>query len=107
MSLNSLFNNNKGGRRRIVYTPSDLERMPLLTVVCGMKGVGKTWQGLKDIDRYTTDNPKTGKKGRKVLILDFNNEDSYQKYKAVLPKYIKTLTEPRARRIPPFDENGV
>ena len=106
MSLNSLFNNNKGGRRRIVYTPSDLERMPLLTVVCGMKGVGKTWQGLKDIDRYTADNPKTGKKGRKVLILDFNNEDSYQKYKAVLPKYIKTLTEPRARRIPPFDENG-
>lgn len=106
MSLNSLFNNNKSGRRRIVYTPSDLERQPLLTVVCGMKGVGKTWQGLIDIDRYVMDNPKTGKKGRKVLILDFNNEDAYQKYKAVLPKYIKTLTEPRARRIPPFDENG-
>ena len=106
--LNSLFNSssNTVGRRKIVYTPSDLERQPLLTVVCGMKGVGKTWQSVKDIDRYVVDNPKTGKKGRKALILDFNNEDSYQKYKTVLPKYIKSLTEPRARRIPPFDEYG-
>lgn len=102
---NSLFNSGPG-RRKIVYTPSELERTPILTVVCGMKGVGKTWQGLKDIDRYVLDNPATGKKGRKVLILDFNNEESYQKYRAVLPKYIKTLTEPRARRIPPFDESG-
>lgn len=105
-SLDSLFNKNGVGRRKISYMPSDLERQPLLTVVCGMKGVGKTYQGVKDIDRYVTDNPKTGKRGRKALILDFNNEESYQKYKAVLPKYIKTLTEPRARRIPPFDENG-
>jgi hypothetical protein len=103
--LNSLFNN-PAGRRKITYTPTDLERTPLLTIVCGMKGVGKTWQGVKDIDRYVIDNPRTGKRGRKVLILDFNNEESYQKYKAVLPKYIKTLTEPRARRIPPFDEQG-
>jgi hypothetical protein len=86
--------------------PSDLERQPLLTIVCGMKGVGKTYQGVKDIDRYVVDNPANGKKGRKALILDFNNEESYQKYKAVLPKYIKTLTEARARRIPPFDEYG-
>lgn len=104
MSLNSLFT--KPGRRKISYTPSDLERQPLLTIVCGMKGVGKTWQTIKDIDRYVVDNPRTGKAGRKALILDFNNEESYQKYKAVLPKYIKTLTEARARRIPPFDENG-
>jgi hypothetical protein len=103
-SFNSLFTT--PGRRKITYTPSELERTPLLTVVCGMKGVGKTWQGLKDIDRYVTDNPATGKKARKALILDFNNEESYQKYKAVLPKYIRTLTEPRARRIPPFDETG-
>jgi hypothetical protein len=103
-SLNSLFT--KQGRRKIIYTPSDLERQPLLTVVCGMKGVGKTWQTIKDIDRYVVDNPKTGKLGRKALILDFNNEESYQKYKAVLPMYIKTLTEARARRIPPFDANG-
>jgi hypothetical protein len=100
------FNNRGAGRRKISYNPSDLERMPLLTIVCGMKGVGKTWQGLKDIDRYVVDNPRTGKKARKALILDFNNEESYQKYKAVLPKYIKTLTEARARRIPPFDESG-
>lgn len=102
--IDSLFN--RSGRRKIAYAPNDLERQPLLTIVCGMKGVGKTYQGIKDIDRYVTDNPKTGKKGRKALILDFNNEESYQKYKAVLPKYIKTLTEPRARRVPPFDEYG-
>ena len=102
--LNSLFT--KPGRRKILYTPSDLERQPLLTIVCGMKGVGKTWQTIKDIDRYVVDNPRTGKMGRKALVLDFNNEADYQKYKAVLPKYIKTLTEARARRVPPFDESG-
>ena len=104
MSLNSLFT--RPGRRKIAYTPSDLERQPLLTIVCGMKGVGKTYQTIKDIDKYVVDNPKNGRKARKSLILDFNNEESYQKYKAVLPKYIKTLTEARARRIPPFDEYG-
>jgi hypothetical protein len=102
---NSIFNST-AGRKKIVYSPSELERQPLLTIVCGMKGVGKTYQGLKEIDRYIMDNPRTGKKGRKALILDFNNEESYQKYKAVLPKYIKALTETKARRIPPFDEHG-
>ncbi len=94
------------GRRKIVYNPSELERQPLLTVVCGMKGVGKTYQTLKDIEVYTRDNPSNGKTGRKGLILDFNNEESYQKYKAVLPAYVRTLTEPRARRVPPFDARG-
>src|ERR1700741_3496476 len=103
-SLNKLFSSPR--RRKVVYTPSDLERQPLLTVVCGMKGVGKTWQSLKDIDRYVVDNPRNGKKGRKALILDFNNEEAYQKYKACLPKYIKNLAEARARRVPPFDESG-
>jgi hypothetical protein len=102
---NTLYNAGVG-RKKIVYNSTELERQPLLTIVCGMKGVGKTWQGLKDIDRYVQDNTRTGKKGRKALILDFNNEESYQKYKPVLPKYIKTLTEARARRIPPFDETG-
>jgi hypothetical protein len=104
MSLNSLFT--RQSRRKLSYTPSDIERQPLITIVCGMKGVGKTWQTIKDIDRYVVDNPRTGKVGRKSLILDFNNEESYQKYKAVLPKFIKQLQDPRARRIPPFDEQG-
>ena len=97
---------NGPGRNKIVYIPSDLERQPLLTIVCGMKGVGKTWQSLKDIDKYVVYNPKNGKRAGKALILDFNNEEAYAKYKATLPKYIKNLTEPRARRIPPFDESG-
>lgn len=94
------------GRNKIIYSPSELERQPLLTIICGMKGVGKTYQTIKDIDAYTTDNPRTGRTAGKVLILDFNNEESYQKYKAVLTKFIRNLTEPRARRIPPFDETG-
>jgi hypothetical protein len=94
------------GRKKIVYNPNDLERMPLLTVVCGMKGVGKTYQTIKDIDKYTRNNVTIGKQGRKALILDFNNEESYQKYSAVLPAYIRTLTEARGRRVPPFDVNG-
>ncbi len=40
------------GRRKIVYNPVELERAPLLTVVCGMKEVGKTYQTLKDIEKY-------------------------------------------------------
>ncbi len=95
------------GRKKIIYNPTDLERAPLLTVVCGMKEVGKTFQSIKDIDNYTTANPRNGRKAGKVLILDFNNEASYQKYKPVLPKYIRNLTEPRARRIPPYSENGI
>lgn len=94
------------GRKKIIYNPSELERQPLLTIICGMKGVGKTYQTVKEIDNYVKDNPKTGKKGRKALILDFNNEESYQKYLAVESKWIRTLTEPRARRIVPFDARG-
>lgn len=106
MSLSGFMNGTKPGRRKIIYNPGELERQPLMTIVCGMKGVGKTYYTIKEVDSYVSDNPRNGRKGRKALILDFNNEESYQKYKAVLTKYIRTLTEPRARRIPPFDETG-
>ncbi len=96
----------KPGRKKIVYNPVDLERTPLLIIVCGMKGVGKTHFSVLDIDRYVLDNAGTGKRGRKVLILDFNDEVMYRKYKAVSPKYIKVLTEPRGRRIIPIADNG-
>ncbi len=101
-----LLNPNHRGRQKIVYTPAELERTPLITIVCGMQGVGKTHQSIIDIDNYTKDNPNTGKPGRKVLIVDFSLDESYQKYKAVLPEYIRNLTEPRARRIIPFTSTG-
>ncbi len=71
-----------------------------------MQNIGKTYQSLKDIDAYCQDNPKTGKKASKVLILDFSMDESYEKYKPVLAANIRQLTEPRARRIIPYDVKG-
>lgn len=95
------------GRNKIVYNPAELERPPIITLVLGMQNIGKTYQTIKDIDAYVQDNPKTGKKAGKVLILDFSMDESYEKYKPVLAQNVRQLTEPRARRIIPFDVKGV
>lgn len=50
------------------------KREALLGIAIGKKGVGKTYTTLELIQDYLQDNPVTGKKGRKVLILDVNNE---------------------------------
>lgn len=57
------------------------EREPILMSVTGQKGVGKTYTTKQTIDDYVKDNPKTGKKGRKVLIYDINME--YTDYKVL------------------------
>ncbi len=54
--------------------PKENEREPLLGVAVGKKGIGKTYETLKMIDRYIKPNARTGAKARRVLIFDVNGE---------------------------------
>ena len=93
------------GRKPITYTREDLERQPMLLLVCGETGVGKTYRNIKEIEHYMKGDPTTGRKARKVLIFDVNDDD-YQRYRTVSPFHIKALTVVQARRIRPINRNG-
>ncbi|QKX07588.1 hypothetical protein HN014_10650 [Aquimarina sp. TRL1] len=74
-------------------------------VVCGETGVGKTHRNKQEIKRYLLDNPSIGKKGRKVLAFD-TNDDDYSEFRTVNPNYLKALTAIACRRIRPFNPDG-
>jgi len=93
------------GRKPITYSKEDLERQPMLVLVCGETGVGKTYRNLIEIKNYMKDSPTTGKKGRKVLAYDVNDDD-YPQFPTVSPCHIKTLTKIQARRIRPITKSG-
>jgi len=80
------------------------ERQPLIIVVCGMKGVGKTHFSVEEIDKYVKGT--NDRDPRKALILDFSEDDMYAHYPAVHPKYIRKLKEFRGRRIVPYEVDG-
>lgn len=96
--------NHPAGRKPIMYSKEELERPPRVTIVVGMKEVGKTHRTKIEIADVILDKPN--RKGRKALIIDFNDGDDYLEYKAVLPKYIRLLTENKPRRIIPYESNG-
>lgn len=81
------------------------DRQPMLMVVCGETGVGKTYRTVQEIRKYVKDIPGTKKKGRKVLIFDVNDDD-YTNFITVDPNYIKRLKEVRIRRIRPLTRTG-
>ena len=93
------------GRKPITYSKEDLERQPSIFVVCGETGVGKTYRNKLEIRRYMHDVPAIGKKGRKVLAFD-TNDDDYPEFRTVSPDHLKALTRISARRIRPFNKNG-
>lgn len=93
------------GRKPIVYKQEDLERQPMIMLVCGETGVGKTYRNKMEIQKYMADNPTTGKKGRKVLAFD-TNDDDYQEFRTVNPNYLGALTAVSSRRIRPFNPDG-
>ena len=80
-------------------------RQPMLILVCGETGVGKTYRNLMEINRYLKDNPATGRTGRKVLAFDVNDDD-YPMFKTVKVNQIHRLSAIRARRVRPVNENG-
>lgn len=93
------------GRQPITYSKEELERQPMILLVCGQMGVGKTYRNKQEIRRYMLDNPATGKVGRKVLAFD-TNDDDFPEFKTVSPNHIKALTQVSARRIRPFNTDG-
>lgn len=93
------------GRKPIVYQKEDLERQPMIFLVCGETGVGKTFRNKQEIKKYMQDFPSVGKKGRKVLAFD-TNDDDYPEFRTVSPDHLKALTRVSARRIRPFNRDG-
>lgn len=80
-------------------------RQPMLTIVCGETGVGKTFRNRNEVRHYLKDNPATGKTGRKVLAFD-TNDDDYTQFKTVSPDQLHKLIAKRPRRIRPFNQDG-
>lgn len=81
------------------------DRQPMLMVVCGETGVGKTYRTVQEIKRYVQDSSTTFKKGRKVLIFDVNDDD-YTRFLTIDPKHVKDFREVRIRRIRPITRTG-
>lgn len=94
------------GRKKITYSKEDLERQPMLVLVCGETGVGKTYRNLIEIHRYMKDDTSNGRKGRKVLAFDVNDDD-YPQFKTVKVNLIQNLTAINARRIRPISPQGM
>jgi len=84
-----------------------MAREPLLVVVCGKKGVGKSYLTEQIIQQYVRGNPVKGTPPRRALILDVNDE--FTKVKAIAIKDIaKFSAHPiiEARRVRPFHSDG-
>lgn len=81
------------------------DRQPMLMVVCGETGVGKTYRTVQEIKQYVQDSSATSKKGRKVLIFDVNDDD-YTRFVTVDPNHVKDFQEVRIRRIRPITRTG-
>ena len=68
----------------------NLERKTSVIGVVGGKATGKTFTTEHHIKEYASDNPETGRKGRKVLIFDINLE--YSDYEVLPLKDVKDFT---------------
>lgn len=82
-------------------------REPLLGAAVGKKGVGKTYQTIILLNKYVRGNPANGIVGRKVLILDVNDE--FSQYKPIALDQIVTFSAspiPEIRRVRTLHTNG-
>ena len=86
-------------------TPVVSSRHPMLFIVCGETGVGKTFRNRLVINRYLKEHTKGGKKPRKVLVFDTNDHD-YPTFQTVDPKYLHRLRAIKPRRIRPINPDG-
>lgn len=89
----------------LVLVKKQDERQPMLILVCGETGVGKTFRNILEIENYLRGNHSLGRNGRKVLIFDINDDD-YECYATVDPEHIRNLKVIRARRIRPLTRWG-
>jgi hypothetical protein len=82
-------------------------REPLFITAIGRKGVGKTVETNKLIQRYISGNPSKGVKPRRVLVIDVNDE--YTHLKGISINDVRRFSvHPKieARRIRPFVIEG-
>jgi len=93
----------KNGKVRGVRPIKDRHNMTI--VVVGETAIGKTYRTLNEILCYLQDNKVTGKKGRKVLIFDVNDDD-YIRFITLHLDHIRQFKQVRARRIRPLTKSG-
>ena len=66
------------------------QRQPMVMLVCGETGVGKTYRNKQEIRRYLKDDEALNRKGRKVLAFD-TNDDDYPEFRTVNPEHLHQL----------------
>lgn len=84
-----------------------MSRIQKLGVAIGKKGVGKTYATTQMLHQYVVGNPTAGIPGRKVLIMDVNDE--FENIKSIPLKYVAAFSvhpQVEIRRIRPFKDNG-
>jgi len=84
-----------------------MSRIQKLIAAVGKKGVGKTFTTNKQIVDYVRGNPAKGVPGRRVLILDVNNE--FEHIRTMNKKHVLAFSAHptiEARRIAPFNDDG-
>lgn len=89
----------------IVHRQEDYERQPMVLLVVGETGVGKTRRNKLEIRRYLQDMPSIGKAGRPVLAFD-TNDDDYPEFSSVSPDHLHQVKAIKPRRIRPFNVDG-
>jgi hypothetical protein len=96
------------------------QRDALLTIACGRQKVGKTYRTMQELIKYVMDDPRVGRKGRKVLIFDTNGEypnipsidfdisKAYEKNvdEKDIVRHITAWNRIEIRRIIPFRKDG-
>jgi hypothetical protein len=81
------------------------DRQPMLMLVCGETGIGKTYRTVQEIAQYVQDNEQSGKKARKVLAFDVNDDD-FTMFPTVHPDHLDQFKQTIARRVRPLTKYG-
>ena len=62
---------------------TDSERDFMLMIATGKKRVGKTYRTAREVESYRMNDPRSGRKGMKVLIFDIQQEPEWSKYPTI------------------------
>lgn len=84
-------------------------REPILMACVGKKGVGKSWQNQILMNEYVAGDPYQGIKGRKVLIMDVNDEYGVFNVPPISLEHIALFSvhpQIEIRRVRPFHPDG-